>query len=153
MHLLRAMSVAIALLLVATPAVASPPSQVDVAGDVFTCGEGEDEDEYTVTSGKLFVREEVTTTPTGDINVVFHLVARGLEATDQAGESFRIVGVATNVVHYDPLGSITNELFIVRMRILSENGGVAGVAHLAVHVSGGEARFTQSGTCTPPNTV
>lgn len=149
MHLLRAMSVAIGLLLVATPAVASPPSHVDVVGDVFTCGE----DEYTVTSGKLFVREEVTTTPTGDTNVVFHLVARGLEATDQAGESFRIVGVATNVLHYDPLGSITNELFIVRMRILSENGGVAGVAHLAVHVSGGEARFTQSGTCIPPNTV
>ena len=149
MHLLRAMSVAIGLLLVATPAVASPPSRVDAAGDVFTCGE----DDYTVTSGRLFVREEVTTTPTGDTNVVFHLVARGLEATDQAGESFRIVGVATNVVHYDPLGSITNEQFIVRMRILSENGGVAGVAHLAVHVSGGEARFTESGTCTPPNTV
>jgi len=148
MHLLRAMSVAIGLLLVATPAVASPPSQVDAVGDVFTCGE-----DFTVTSGRLFVREEATTTPTGDTNVVFHLVARGLEATDQAGESFRIVGVATNVVHYDPLGSITSELFIVRMRILSENGGVAGVAHQAVHVSGGEARFTQSGTCTPPNTV
>lgn len=132
------------------PAAAAPPLEISGVGDVFDCGDAS----YTVTAGTLFVRHEMHTTPSGASHARFHLVGHRLEAVDEAGDSFRIVGIATDVVHYDEDAAITGEHLIVRMRILSQRGGTAGVAHLALHVArDGDVRFTRAGTCTAPNTI
>jgi hypothetical protein len=138
------------LLALGGPAAAAPPLQISAVGDVFDCGDTS----YTVTAGKLLVRHEVHTTPSGTSHAQFHLVGHRLEAVDQAGDSFRIVGIATNVVHYDEHAAITGEQLTIRMRILSQHGGTAGVAHLSLHIArDGNVRFTQAGTCTAPNTI
>ena len=132
------------------PAFADPPLHVAGTGDVFTC----DDSDYTVTGGELLVREEVRTDSSGATHVVFHLVAKNLEAVDTTGTSHRIVGVATDTVHYGEQGLISGEQFTIRMRILSSGGGIAGFAHLSVHVHpDGGFRVSQSGSCTPPDTV
>jgi hypothetical protein len=138
------------LLALGGPAAAAPPLQISGGGDVFDCGDTS----YTVTAGSLFVRHEVHTTPSGTSHAQFHLVGHRLEAVDQSGDSFRIVGSATNVVHYDEDASITGEQLTIRMRILSQHGSTAGVAHLSLHVArDGDVRFTQAGTCTAPDTI
>lgn len=138
------------LLALSGPAAAAPPLQISGVGDVFDCGEAS----YTVTAGSLMVRHEVHTTPSGTSHAQFHLVGHRLEAVDQSGDSFRIVGSATNVVHYDEDAAITGEQLTIRMRILSQHGSTAGVAHLSLHVArDGTLRFTQAGTCTAPDTI